>query len=255
MISNKKRREVFNILMMPIECTGYSDKNPKIEIVDSVIKTTQTYYSILDEDMSDIALGFYEIIYQDILKGKTILNDKDGFTNQSFAGDTMNSFNYIANTIPEAGESKDQRTDQNKWPLYLQEYYQNYHCLANFWILPMELGRSGKKWCKGSFTQKVNDYMDRFLKLLKNNYENYKKNYKNYFDEIGEFDQFVDVHFLLDSYTNKEFKIFEYSNNSSSSKSIVENINNLMEKRAKTISESRYAKQLWTYFNELELYK
>ncbi len=257
MMNDKKRQEVYKILMMPIQCTSYSNGKPIIEMDNYVIKTTQTYWrnknypQNLDEDMSDFSIGFYSILYKELLNGNSVLNEDDNLYNDEFAGDTMNSFNYIANITPNAGKSRKERTNQKEWPEYLQQYFKEYHCLANFWLMPMEIGRTlNNKWCKGCYDNKVHDYMDRFLLLLKLNFETYKNMYKEYFGGIKEFEQFADMNFLMNSYIDKEYRISEYSGKSDDTKAIIETINNFIEKRAKAISESKYAEELWEYFSE-----
>ena len=95
--------------------------------------------------MSDFTVGFYEIVYKDLLKCMTLLNGKGELYNAQFAGDTMNSFNTIANFTINAGKSMAKRTPLEEWPEYLKDYRIRYHCLANFWILPMDIGRTSRK--------------------------------------------------------------------------------------------------------------
>jgi hypothetical protein len=116
----------------------------EVFIEDDKVLSGQKYYSSADADMSDFAIGFYEIIYKEILKGKPILGQKGSLRNSEFAGDTMNSFNTIANCTPGAGKSSRLRTEKEEWPEYLRVYHSQYHCLANFWILPMDIGRTTK---------------------------------------------------------------------------------------------------------------
>ncbi|NLJ95156.1 MAG: hypothetical protein GX326_06690 [Clostridiaceae bacterium] len=271
MMNDKKRQEVYKILITPIRCTSYSNGKPIITMANSVIETTQTYWpQYLDKDtgkrfrysfnpdcdMSDFACGFYEIVYKDILDGINLIDDDGNLTNQNFAGDTMNSFNYIANITPGAGKSTKQRTDQREWPEYLKQYYKEYHCLANFWILPMEIGRKvNNKWCKGSYDNKVQDYMDRFLKLLKDNFSEYKTLYRNYFSNINCIEGFTEVHFLFGSYLYGNLDIFGLSNNNCDGEVIINKIQDRIKLRATMISKSYYAEQLWNYFNELHLFE
>ena len=65
-----------------------------------------------------------------------------------------------------------------------------------------------------------------------------------------EFKQFADMNFLMNSYIDKEYRISEYSGKSDDTKAIIETINNFIEKRARAISESKYAEELWEYFFE-----
>lgn len=127
-MDSKKREQVYNILVTPI----ISDKSiSKIVKVDNFIRSPQKYYSSPDEDMSDFAIGFYRIIY---LEYGDILTDHGTLKDCCFAGDTMNSFNSIANITHGTGKSKNERKHIN-WEENcpkLFEYYNRYHCLANF---------------------------------------------------------------------------------------------------------------------------
>ena len=60
--------------------------------------------------MSDFAIGFYSILYKGPLNNNPILDKKTNkLVNNNFAGDTMNSFNSIANCIPESGKKVENR--------------------------------------------------------------------------------------------------------------------------------------------------
>ena len=165
---DKMQEQVYKALMMPIVCDkhgGFGEKRKtEINVGENIIKTTQTYwpeyvekrtkklfrYKFLpDCDMSDFACEFYEIIYRDIFNGLKVVSDTDGnVINKQFAGDTMTTVSLLPKL-----------TNQ-------------YHCLANFWLLPMELGRTSQtKWCKTFKDSNVKDFMDRFLLLVKYNFE------------------------------------------------------------------------------------
>ncbi|MBE6055192.1 MAG: hypothetical protein E7212_15075 [Clostridium sartagoforme] len=105
-----KKEQVYNVLIMPIECTRHSSGSSEIKKEDNIIKSTQTYNRALDPDMSDISIEFYKIIYSDI---GNILSDCGGLKDCNFAGDTMNSFHLIANITPGAGKSKKQRAEMD----------------------------------------------------------------------------------------------------------------------------------------------
>lgn len=106
-----KCKQVYELLMPPIVCTGYSKGKVSIVKCGNYIKSSQTYYPdkkwkiSLDEDMSDFAMGFYEIIYKSLLGGNLMVNKNDDLCDGEFTGDTMNPFNYIANLFPQAGRS------------------------------------------------------------------------------------------------------------------------------------------------------
>lgn len=243
-----KIKQVYDILLMPINCTkhcGFNDKR-KVEIKkrENTIETTQTYWQEYkdkktgerfryhpfssDCDMSDFACGFYEIIYKDFLGGKKIVDDNGCLVCKEFAGDTMTSVSK------------------------LQELKKRYHCLANFWILPMELGRKSEdKLSKTSGYYDMEDYMDRFLLLLKYKLEEYKKRYPIYFSKIDKFEELSDIHFLCESYLDKQFTVLQYShviNNET-----VDYLWSCFKNRAKTIANSRFGPDLWNYFHNYKL--
>ena len=126
----RKQKIVQEILTTPIiASTTYYEK---IRLVsdsenNNYIISGQRYKGCSDEDMCDFSIEFYKVIYEkDILENPNIT--------QMFAGDTM--------------------IDHYKRELT------NYHCLANFWILPMNVGRS----CRQLNRAKL--HMDLFLEKL-----------------------------------------------------------------------------------------
>lgn len=186
-MDDKRRELVYKILLMPIIC----DKSIcSVEIKDGVIYTGQNYYSKPDPDMSDLAIGFYEILYNDILDGK-ILNKNGYLNNCNYAGDTMNSFNCIANLVEEAGGTTKNRTVIEDWPEYLKFYHRRYHCLANFWLLPCCIGRRSSKLNKY-------DSMDIFLDRINENYKVIEK-HNRYVQKISDVNEFCKIH-CLDGY-------------------------------------------------------
>ena len=253
-----KRQQVYEILLTPIVCTKYSNRNVEIEREKNVINSTQTYYPCkkfhitLDEDMSDFSVGFYEIIYKELLNGNPIINNKnDGLFDRRFAGDTMNSFETIANLIPEAGDCKKNRTPCTKWPKFLQNYKMQYHCLANFWILPIEIGRmidKNNEICKASYDFGIQDYMDIFLNKLK------EKQIEIFTREpFNNFHDFAKVHFLIGSYVYNDTTVYKFSNGKLSGEMIIDRILDRIKLRATSIANSDFAESLWDYFNKLGL--
>jgi hypothetical protein len=98
-----------------------------------VIHSTNIMYhpGSWDPDMSDVAIQWYQqVLYPDLYH-----------EDQLILGDTMHSFNTMANRIPGAGSSRLMRTSEAEWPEFLRRYYHHYHCLANFWVLPAAIGR------------------------------------------------------------------------------------------------------------------
>ena len=258
-----KNEQVEKVLLTPISVTGYKGNGTiQIKKEEALIKTTQAYYPSknypisLDADMSDFAIGFYEIIYKDFLENK-ILNGTDALFNREFAGDTMNSFDTIANTVPGAGKSSAKRTERSEWPKYLQEYYDQYHCLANFWVLPMVVGRKvDNKYYKAysnyySVDGGTQDYMDRFLKVLKDNFGVYKESYPDYFRKLDSFEDFLNVNYINDVYY-KDGCIVDYS--SLEAEERIGRITDNIKGRARAISNSKHMDELWNYFDSLGLF-
>lgn len=68
---------------------------------DNVIYSPQLYKRNPDEDMSDFSVGFYKIVYKDILgeNNVEILNEDGTYKNENYMGDTIHSFNSLANVI------------------------------------------------------------------------------------------------------------------------------------------------------------
>lgn len=94
----EEKNIVKQILLTPIKC---SKRYKCVQMVDGEIRSPQKYYCTADCDMSDFAVGFYEIIYRDNLlnENKNILAEYGRFKNKELAGDTINSFNSLANVI------------------------------------------------------------------------------------------------------------------------------------------------------------
>lgn len=136
------KEQIRRFLLLPIEC---EKRRTTCHVVSGVLHTGQTYYSGLDEDMSNVAVGFYNVLYRHILPQGQVLFGKH-LANPLFAGDTMYTFNTIANMVPEAGSTQTRRTAPDQWPDYLQNFYWQYRCLANFWLIPSDFGRRSKKY-------------------------------------------------------------------------------------------------------------
>lgn len=253
---NKMQEQVFEILMIPIEFYSeeykegvhydkYYIEKKTIQRDRTVIKSTQPYYPLYqdkngnevryefpaDPDMTDFACGFYEIIYKDILEdGFKIIDDNGNFVDKNFAGDTMTSVRY------------------------LQGLKDRYHCLANFWLIPMELGRtSNSDLSKTHKDTDTEDFMDRFLVLVKEKFDKYKEVYGNYFNFIEDFSQFADINFLVGSYVDKDYNVVQYSYNLREES--LDNLYEVMKQRAKAIAESKYCKKLYDYFTKCGLIK
>lgn len=244
-----KRKQVYYILLKPIECTTNDTKT--IFLYNNMIYSSQAYHTkngkCYDPDMSDFAIGFYKILYKDILNSHCILTKEGTLMNDEFAGDTMNSFNIIANHTPGAGKSKKSRTPKEKWPEYLRIYKKQYHCLANFWILPREIGRT--QYGILNKLKEANDYMDKFLKKVETTID--FTNDREYYEKFKNWKLFVKKHYLINSYVSKTLEVEIYSENDS--ESFIEKAIEKMELRAKLIAESEIALELWEYFNAYDL--
>lgn len=239
-----KQNYVYKILLTPIYCNKeYSN----IEYKEDKILTGQKYIRSADEDMSNFTIGFYKILYKDILQQNPILKENGNLFNNEFAGDTINSFARIANRTPGAGKSNKERTLERYWPDYLVLFNKQYHCLANFWMIPMGIGRTLHKWSKA---KKSWDYMDRFLKTYIENKEIYIKMYPTYFSAFDGIKDFAQRHFLLGSYINANMEIDIYSDTKKyDSHAVIKRMQEKVELRARCISESKYTTELWEYFN------
>lgn len=238
---NKEKKEyVRKILQTQIVCEK-REEGISYDSNDKVIRTGQKYCNNLDEDMSEFAIGFYEIVYSDIVEKILhghILKSDGTLVNCCFAGDTMNSFNSIANLFSEAGKTIKERKQTNKenWPDRLKTYEKQYHCLANFWILPFCIGRTGKKL-------NYYDSMDIFLEKLNSDYKILEK-HSSYFNAISTFPDFKKIHCITE---------YELNSNTLSmykekvAEELIGRVQNTINKRAEEISERHYEK-LWKYF-------
>lgn len=183
-----REEQVKRILLMPI----VSSKSVKgitlakrYDKDSEFILSEQKYNNNVDEDMSEIAIEFYKVIYH-----VNILNEDGSLRNDQYAGDTMNSYSQITSRVT-SSESK-----KNEW-------FEAYHCLANFWILPMDVGRKGIT--KISKSKVSRDYMDGFLKILKERFDDYKSKYPKYFQTMEKIEDFYKFHGLEESgYVNKD---------------------------------------------------
>lgn len=95
--------------------------------------------------------------------------------------------------------------------------------------------------------------MDRFLELLKTNYEQYIELHPDYFEKIDSFEKFTELHMLVGSYVSNNMEVYKFSNGEYDQKTIVDKMRNNIKLRAETISRSQYAEELWEYFRENKL--
>ena len=232
-----QRKQVEEILLTPIIC---QKRNKVIFIDNGVIQTNQRYIRSADEDMSNFAVDFYNIVYGDVIPTKSILDGKY-LTDKNFAGDTINSYRSIAKLV-------DFENCDICIRKMIEEYYNFYHCLANFWVLPMKIGRQ--------LPPKLNSYdsLDIFLEKI-NSEEKYNNEigtkYYSYGQEIN-YNNFKKIHFIQNyreekddgnRYKHKEVEI------------LIKRAKKMIENRALEISNSDKAVDLYLYFCEKKLIK
>ena len=257
MNSNDKRAIVKKLLLTPIDCNKTKYHSIQLDIDKGIICSPQKYVRKSDCDMSDFSIGFYEIIYRDIIPNKDgkLLSDKGYLINKEFAGDTINSFNTLANIILGVKSNKERKTEDT-WDDLLKDYKRNYHCLANFWLIPMRHGRQSKKLSN-------TDSLDLYLEKLSKDFKSFKADefikyradnnqYENYFRVIDTYKNFLDKHCISwymikmgvrDFYKNKD-------RDKDICKSFVGNISKFMDERADVISK-KYTDELYEYFKSV----
>lgn len=217
-MSYKNRfEEVYEILQIPI-ITSKTYYGPICKLKDCLgneyILSGQTYNGVDDEDMCDFAIGFYKILYDRDILNINDENSKGEFVDKEFAGDTM-----IDNFKKEIA---------------------NYHCLANFWILPMKIGRTSGKLNRSRM------HADIFLAKLKKNFSEYLKVYSRFFSEFTE-DEFPKYQYLENSYTaNGWEKLVKITDVSDAKETI--------RKRAEVLAKEKQL-ELFVYFKGLGICK
>ena len=118
------------------------------------------------------------------------------------------------------------------------------NCLANFWILPYELGRSGKK---GNYY----DSVDVMLNRVKNDYNVIGK-YSKYTENIDTYDEFCSMN-MLGNYVIDTEIITKYQKGNS--KEIIDHIIENIEERAVYIANSEIASEVMEYFKECRIWE
>ena len=85
----------------------------------------------------------------------------------------IHSFNSLANVIL-GNRPQKERCPKEEWPKELIDYQSKYHCLANFWVIPM---------CHRRTSAKLNRYdsLDSYLNKV---YSGVIKNTDEYFQKI-----------------------------------------------------------------------
>lgn len=254
-----KEEIVKKILLTPIKCLEHRKDDPIIYLKDNVIYSTQLYKYLLDPDMSDFSVGFYKIVYKNILEENAeILNKNGTCKNKNYMGDTMHSFNILANVILHVN-SKKNRPPEKEWPSELKCYSHHYHCLANFWIIPMCHGRNSKKL--SSY-----DSLDYYLNKVYDFYLNKEKKYRYETDEyfknkkFTSYESFLEIHGMSGYETLDTSEISEiYSPKDKCFKEIqrkgleeIGRIRSLWDERAREIAE-KHTEELYDYFDGLGL--
>lgn len=194
---NEQQENLYKVLLMPI----FEKNIESFQIHNDTICSGFTYGNTYDADMSNVAIKFYSILYG--IDEKDILSS----SNRHLKGDTMNS------SSPYFRPASDVTSEWNI----------KKHCLANFWILPMDIGRTpvkhlseeGKLYCKHSKKSKLHDYMDEFLLFMSKNIAKYYEKHEEYFHSINVdmdsfFELFPKVHYLASGYYfGNEVKVVE----------------------------------------------
>lgn len=239
---NYKQLEVYNILLTPIIA---DKKAEKIRKQNGIIISPQIYYSSVDADMCDFAIGFYETLYYDnLLKSTNMLNDKK-LRNECYAGDTMNSFNTIANLMK--GISWDSgNITINPYLLY---YKVHYHCLANFWVIPMKHGRKSAK--RVARTHNF-DSPILYTQVLREKFDELSNDVmlKEYFSNLPII-QFESIHYMPEMENSHEIRQL-YKNGEG--EKLLHIALSFIEKRAKKIvSDDEMTDKLYDYFDSIKL--
>lgn len=184
---NERQKILYKVLLMPI----IEKDIREYQIEEDIIYSGFSYGNDFDADMSNVAVKFYSILYG--VDEEEIVSN----SNRYLKGDTMNASSpYYKPSIEKTSE-----------------WNRKKHCLANFWLLPMDIGRTPVKHlsdhkrllCKHSKKSKLHDYMDKFLTFMNDNITDYYDEYKEYFEsihvEITSFSEsFSKVHYLRDGY-------------------------------------------------------
>lgn len=242
------QEKVKYILLMPIECT--TQETLHVFLYNGKIFSSQKYCRGYDPDMSDFAVEFYKIIYKEKLnlkeQGIEILDEKGMLKNdKEFCGDTMNSYKTVTEKL-----KKNQK--KNDWK-------NKYHCLANFWLLPMCVGHSSPRakankdlanYAKDK--NGINDYMDQFLKDYLRRYEKYCERFPEY-TKVFTSEDFGKDHFLEGSYINNGVVIDFSKTKKEMTDEVAVDIIDIMwgkiEKRADLIARKKGAELYQLFFD------
>lgn len=184
---------------MPIDVIGGSEKKVKIDFRSGRISSTQNYRG-RDPDVSDIAMDFYSLIYN--INENLVQNRR--LVNTDFCGDTITSYKTLKKKI-----DINQKTDEQLRDIT--------HCLANFWLLPMDVGHSSSWTAKRhlmhlSKSVKCKDWMPSFLKYYFENINLYKEAFATYTEKFSsEEEEYKKQHYLIGIDEKKIKSIKDYT--------------------------------------------
>lgn len=260
-MSNEKREQVYDVLLTPIIC----EKNEKeIRFRNGVIFSPQDYYGTPDEDMCRFAVDFYDILYKSIIPEGGVLKNAY-LRNKEFAGDTMHSFKSVANLLIKAIYNDKLNMEIPGMP-YLEYYKVHYHCLANFWIIPMRHGRSSPKRIKDG--HETYDFSEFYIQDVGKNWKSLKEDseityvtrnseqkYENYFNKFDSINSFCNTHFINNPRPADEYKSEDYKDEP---EELLDLALKSIRERARSIAfdtESDIPNELWDCFNDLGLIK
>ena len=245
-----KQKELYLVLTAPIVIDKKKDKQKNGACwcrKGKLIKSGQRYKEDLDEDMCDLAIEFYRALY-----GINILDVYGESINKDFVGDTMN------NPTPFLVMYEKKRCK----PAALKELKEQYHCLANFWILPLEVGRKLGTLAKGRKTT-YDDFVDRFLIAImdEKNTAIFNQCYPEYCqffnlekkEENTHWKIFASAHYIDNVYMKKKngsYDVVVYSKQDSHEE-IIKTMLDLINERAINIVESEKHKDLYLVFKSL----
>ena len=258
-LAEMKKRKVRELLLMPIICEKNGDKKIVIKKENQIIITSQQYYSTADEDMSDFAVEFYKILYgENLLKDKELL--KNGtLVNKELAGDTMNSFNTIANLFSPYSYRWDGENQIVSVNPYLLNYKARYHCLANFWLIPMRHGRMSAKRVKNGketydspvlYMESIQEKWSSLSEESVITYRNDENKYKNFFTMLKS-DVFSEVHCFPSCINGVDLrKKYEDKNGLDLVK---ESLGFIIKRADKICENSNIVEKLYSRFKDLKL--
>ena len=230
-----KKLAVYDVLLTPI----IVEKKSEYKRIGNIIFSPQKYYGYEDPDMSDLAIEFYKIMYNK----NEIINTSGKIIDINCAGDTINSFNTLANELNPKYNNRWDNNDNLKIHIDpFQTYLRNQvHCLSNFLLIPLYDGRKSKKHNKF-------DSVDKYLNDIKTNWEDICAQNSKYLNNIKDFEDFCKlhhVHYNEDNIKKYDEKDYNYLQNKMIS---------FIKNRAEEISDNEdLCEKLYALFNSKNL--